>query len=155
MADSCSNILQQIKTDESDQNEDPRDRKKLKRPYPFPTTREDELDDEVIPEAVDVLDSIFASLCSFSEDSSTSNDISIVEKMNNVSFANKAVEESNPNEVEIVCSNDDASVGMDAQIETVNEPFEEIYDFTNIPMQVTGAWKEFGKGNNYTRGCKW
>ncbi|GFW96103.1 telomerase Cajal body protein 1 [Trichonephila clavipes] len=156
MAFSCSNIQQDIQKEESEEKVDPKERQKLKRPYPFPSTIDDSLNDEIIPEAVDVLDSIFTSLCSLSENSSTSNDISIVENTN-ISSSKKDVEETKSDEIEIIHDNDctNVSVKTDDQTENVSEPFEEIYDFTNIPLQVTGAWKEFGKGNNYTRGCKW
>ncbi|GFQ88929.1 telomerase Cajal body protein 1 [Trichonephila clavata] len=157
MAVSCPNIQQEIQTEESDEKVDPNERQKLKRPYPFPSSIEDSLNDEIIPEAVDVLDSIFASLCSFSENSSTSHDISIVENTNNISSSEKEVEEAKSDEIEIIYDNNYTSISVNAedQTENVSEPFEEIYDFTNIPIQVTGAWKEFGKENNYTRGCKW
>ncbi|XP_023209899.1 telomerase Cajal body protein 1-like [Centruroides sculpturatus] len=33
---------------------------------------------------------------------------------------------------------------------------ENCYDFSNYPIQITGAWKEFEKiTENYTKGCKW
>ncbi|GFU42113.1 telomerase Cajal body protein 1 [Nephila pilipes] len=153
----CSDIVNQIKTNESEKDDDSTERMKLKRPYPFPSEGEESLSDEIVPEAVDVLDAIFAALCPFSEDSSTSN-TSIIENTNNASFTIKDTEEIKSDD-EIIDDNNDCranfSVEGENQTETINEPFEDIYDFKNIPLQVTGAWKEFGIGDNYTRGCKW
>ncbi|XP_035223781.1 telomerase Cajal body protein 1-like, partial [Stegodyphus dumicola] len=47
------------------------------------------------------------------------------------------------------------SSDMEQSVNSISS--DEIYDFEHIPLQITGAWKEFqGKNqNNFTRGCKW
>ncbi|KAF8796899.1 telomerase Cajal body protein 1-like [Argiope bruennichi] len=158
MAFSCSYVLSQLRADEPDKNGEASQAKRgTKRPFPFSGDKEENVADDILPEAVDVLDSIFASLCPFSENSSASDDVVIVHETKSASSGDdepeieivKTVNGIENSEVEII------SEETDNQLQIVND--EEIYDFTNIPVQVTGAWKEFmnGKGNNYTKGCKW
>lgn len=40
---------------------------------------------------------------------------------------------------------------------TCEKSYDMKYDFSHIPTQITGSWKEFSSKtrNNFTRGCKW
>lgn len=141
MAFSCAYMLPKIIGENSEEitteteNNTVKASKTLKRHYPFSSAVLAKESDDVLPEAIDVLDSIFSTLCPFLETSPV-----LDENVNSNSELNQD-EEIIPNETE--------------QEDTTH--FEDNLDFTNIPIQVSGSWKEFvsDEKNNYTRGCKW
>ncbi|GIY32614.1 telomerase Cajal body protein 1 [Caerostris extrusa] len=165
MAFSCSHVLSQLRSDvESSENkEHPEERKPVKRKYPFPALVEDQpKDDEILPEAVDLLESIFSSLCPFKDDSPTSEGIPVECETNIVSSSNHDDTEIETSVTEQTTNNHkglgdiDVAVDIDDQTQMSKE-LDEIYDFADIPAQITGSWQEFDskKTNNFTKGCKW
>lgn len=149
MAFSCAYMLPKILGENSDEitteteNNIVKVSKPLKRHFPFSSAPAEESAD-VLPEAIDVLDSIFSTLCPFLEPSPVPDE--------NVDSNSELIE---PCEI----SNEGKEM-VPSETETEQEDttyFEDNLDFTHIPIQVSGSWKEFVSDeiNNYTRGCKW
>lgn len=141
--------------------------KSLKRQFPFESEPDDETSN-ILPEAADVLDSIFSSLCSVSDSSSvlernlSPEVLNIFENLNEKAATPPKIDEvvnTETSSVEVIDisenSNDNNDVLVQESVETGY--LEDNLDFSHIPTQVTGCWKEFlsNEKNNYLRGCKW